>query len=342
MKDIELTYSPYILKLKKPFSTSKKKIKERKGFILKINDPAGFEGIGDACPFPEFGSESYSDIEKSLLKFKLNIKIDENNLTDSIKECLSEFERLPALRHGLEQAIINMLCNKNKTTIDKLLTIKLKKKINVNSAIGMLKPDESVSAATKFIEQGYNTIKLKIRRKNFDDDFNEIQAVRNVVGENVKLRIDSNGKWNLNEATKNLREIEKFNIEYAEQPVNEFDDYIELRKRTKIPLAPDESIRTEKEAEDYIDSGAVSYIILKPMMLGGLTTTLNIIRKAEAKKIIPVITSSFESAVGRTNIVIAAAATHSDVAHGVGITNYFKNDLINDPYPIISGTIILN
>ncbi len=33
MKDLQLTYSPYTLKLKKPFFTARTEIKERRGFI---------------------------------------------------------------------------------------------------------------------------------------------------------------------------------------------------------------------------------------------------------------------------------------------------------------------
>ena len=58
MRDLQLTFSPYTLKLKKPFVTSKKEIRQRNGFILKLYDDEGNEGIGDCCPFPEFGSET--------------------------------------------------------------------------------------------------------------------------------------------------------------------------------------------------------------------------------------------------------------------------------------------
>ena len=342
MKDLQLTYSPYTLILKKSFFTARTEIKERRGFILRLDDPDGFEGIGDCCPFSEFGSESIEDVENVLSDFKLKVIIDETEIEKSINNCLVNYKKMPALRHGLEQAIINIICNKNKTTIDKLLNLKLKKRVNVNAAIGFLNVDESVKTARTLIEKGFTTIKLKTGRSNFEEDFSVIKLIRETFGDNIKLRIDSNGNWNLDEAIINLMELEQFDIEYAEQPVINLSDYIDLKKRTNIPLAPDESIRSVKEAKKFIKSGAVSYLILKPMMIGGLLPTLDIIKLAVAENITPVITSSFESAIGKTNAVIAAASVEENVAHGLGVADLFLNTITNDPFPIKSGKIILS
>lgn len=342
MNDLRLTYSPYILKFKIPFLTAKTEIKERKGFILRLIDSNGFEGIGDACPFAEFGSESLSDVENTLSDFTLKIKIDESDIENSLSNTLKEFSTLPALRHGLEQAILNLLCRKKNTTIDKLLNLKLNKRVKINAAIGLLNPEESVKKVKSFIEEGYKTIKVKAGREIFDDDLSVIKSIRKAVGENIKLRIDSNGKWKVDEAITNLNKLEEYNIEYAEQPVNDLKDYIKLSNKTAISLAPDESIRSISDANEFINSGAISYLIVKPMLLGGLVPTLEIIELAKTKNIIPVITSSFESAVGKANIVIAAASTNTDVAHGIGITKYYEKDVMKDPYPIKSGKIILN
>lgn len=341
MKNVELTYSPYSLELKKPFFTSKSEIKKRDGFIIKISDTDGFEGIGDACPFPEFGSESYDVTSDALSALKLKIKIDESNIYKSIDECLKDFDKLPALQHGLEQAILNLICNKNKTRVDKFLKLNLNKKIIVNGTIGMLNSEETIQATKTLVGKGFSTVKVKVGRDNFNDDFETVKSIRNEIGKEPKLRIDINGEWIFKKAVVYLRELEEFDIEYAEQPVSELRDYKELKKESKIPLAADESIRSVSDAEKFINSGAVSYIVLKPMLLGGLLPTIEIIKLAESKNVTPVITSSFESAIGRTNVVIAAACVKADVAHGLAVNDYFKNDLMNDPYQINSGTITL-
>ena len=51
MTNLELTYSPYNLKLTKPFITSVGKISERKGFIISLKSNNNAEGIGEAARF---------------------------------------------------------------------------------------------------------------------------------------------------------------------------------------------------------------------------------------------------------------------------------------------------
>jgi o-succinylbenzoate synthase len=341
MKDLQLTFSPYTLKLKKSFITSKKEIRERNGFILKLYDDEGNEGIGDCCPFPEFGSETLQNAETALLDFNLKININLDEIENSINEHLKMFDKLPALRHGLEQALLNLICKVKKVKIDELLNLDLKKQIFVNATIGFLSLDESADRAVNFVKEGYGTIKVKAGRENFDDDLTVIKSVRDAVGEKIHIRVDPNGKWNLNEAAQNLNMLEQYNIEYVEQPLNSSNGFVELSKLSNVPIAPDESVRSIEDAKRFIKSGAISIIVLKPMLLGGLIPTIKIITMAEKNKITPVITSSFDSAIGRTNAIIAAATVKSNVAHGLAVNNYFENDLIKDQFNVKSGTIIL-
>jgi len=341
MRDLHLTFSPYTLKLKKPFVTSKKEIRQRNGFILKLYDDEGNEGIGDCCPFQEFGSETLQNAETALLDFKLKININLDEIENSISEHLKMFDKLPTLRHGLEQALLNLICKVKKVKIDELLNLELKKQIFVNAAIGFLGSDESAKEAVNFVKAGYRTIKVKAGRKNFDDDLSVVKSIRKSVGEKIQIRVDPNGKWNLNEAVQNLKMLEQYNIEYVEQPLDDSNGFTELSKLSNVPIAPDESVRSIEDAKRFIDSGSISFLVLKPMLLGGLIPTIKIINMAEKDKVTPVITSSFESAIGRTNAIIAAASVKTNVAHGLAVNNYFENDLIKDQFNVKSGKIIL-
>jgi len=341
MKKLQLAFSPYTLKLKKPFITSKKKIKERNGFILTLLDAEENEGIGDCCPFPEFGSETLKNAEDALSDIHLEININSDDIENSITDNLKKFDKLPALRHGLEQALLNLMCKVKKVKIDELLNLDLKKQIFVNAVIGFLSQDESFNEAENFVKEGYGTIKVKAGRENFDDDLSVVKSIRDAVGEKIQIRVDPNGKWSLNEAVQNLKKLEQFDIQYVEQPLNGSNGFTELSKLSNVPIAPDESLRSVADAKRFVESGAISFLILKPMLLGGLIPTLKIIKMAEENNITPVITSSFESAIGRTNAVIAAASVKSDVAHGLAVNNYFENDLIKDQFNVNSGKINL-
>lgn len=341
MKRVELTYAPYRLKLSKPFFTSRGAINERRGLILKLSNETGLSGIGEAAPYPEFGTESLSDTEKALENIKLNVKIEIDNIIESANETLASVNKYPSLRHGLEQALLNLVCKEKGITLNDLLKKNSLKILNVNAVLGFEPPAESGKAAKDYVRRGYSTLKLKLGRNSFEEDLQCIKAIKNAVKDKLKLRLDVNGKWNLTEAKQYIRELVNYEIEFIEQPVNQIDDFIELSKTTEIPVAVDESLRSVEEADNYIKKGAAGVLILKPMMIGGLLPTLRIMDKAEEMKIKTVISSSFESVVGRTYAVFIGSLVHENIAHGLSTAEYFQEDLMEDPYPVKDGKIFL-
>jgi o-succinylbenzoate synthase len=342
MKIVQSSCSSYKLKLKQPFTTSKGKISERKGFLIKLESASGKSGYGDCCPLPDFGSESYEQAEAKIKELELKLKIDLANIQESIIKTLEPLKGFPSLQHGFEQALLNLISRDQNISLNEILNSTSKKSIDVNATIGFLSPEETVSKAKELISIGYKTIKLKVGRKDFEEDKACIKVVREIIGKEINLRIDANGKWNLSDAISSLNQLEKFGIEYIEQPVNKIEDYLELSLKTNIPLAADESIRSLKDAYDFISQKAVSAIILKPMMLGGIIPTLKIIEFAQENKIKVVVTTSLDSSIGRSFAVLAASFIEQETAHGLGTAELFENDLFKDPYPVKNGQISLS
>lgn len=341
MNKIELTYSPYKLKFVKPFETSKGIISERNGFIIELKSNIGKIGVGDLSPLPEFGSEKFSDDEAALKKIKLKFKLDLALIENNITNILLPYKKLPALRHGLEQALINLICKEKNYSLNELFNISSQKAIKVNAVIGFLTSKESADAASRYIAEGFQTLKVKVGRRLFDEDLKCLKEIRKAVGNKIKIRIDANGKWKLSEAADNLEKLKSLDLEYVEQPVKSLKDFIELSRKTSIPLAADESIKNEKDVNNFISKKAASVLILKPMMLGGIIPTLNIIRLAEENGIGVVISSSFESVIGRSMAIFAASVVKNDLAHGLATGIYFEKDLAIDPYPVKNGRINL-
>ena len=340
MNKLQMSYSTFELKFNKPFNTSKKAINTRQGFLIKISDGKQ-SGLGECAPFPEFGSETFKDAKNKLQNFKLKINLNPANFKIELQNSLRELDNFPSLKHGIEQALFNLICNKTNISLNELLNVSSTSDITVNAVIGFLSTIESTKVCAKLLKDGYETIKVKVGRDNFEDDINIISNLRDELGYDFKIRIDVNGKWDLGNAIQILNTLEKYNIEYVEQPINSIEDFIRLKEEIKIPLAVDESIRTIEDAEIFINKKAADILILKPMMLGGLLPTLKIIELCEKNKMDVIITSSFESSLGRSFAIFAASTVKNKVAHGLGTAKYFTKDIFPDPYPINSGNITL-
>ncbi len=340
MNKIELTYSPFTLQLNESIITSNSVIQERKGFIVKLKRN-GHVGFGEVTPLPEFGSESFDQDEKTIKNFNSNLHIQPNNFIQSLDNNLRDFSHLPAFRHGIEQALLNLFCSEAKISLNEVTNSSSKKLIIVNGIIGIMNPKETAAKALELVKLGFSTIKLKVGRKNFDDDFECLSAMRAAIGNEINIRIDVNGKWDTDEAIANVNRLKDLNIEFIEQPVNNLLSFKKLSFKTNIPLSVDETIKNFDDAIKFIESKSIKALVLKPMLLGGIITTLKIIEAAEKQHLKVIISSTFETSLGRSLAIFAASTVKEEIAHGLDTARFLKSDLYKNPYPVINGKISL-
>ncbi|MBU2492816.1 MAG: o-succinylbenzoate synthase [Bacteroidetes bacterium] len=323
-----------------PFQTSKSVFEKKMIFIVIISDELNNIGKGECSPLPEFGTENYEQAENKLAEIKNSfINRSFEKVTDEeFKNCLNELSDFPALRFAIEQAVFTLFSKRNADFYIKLFSHQNKRIININAVAGFGSSEQIIKNINSFLENGFTTIKLKCGRKNFDDDLKVINAINNSFGRKINLRIDINGNWEFGEAKEYLKELEKFNIEYIEQPVSSIKDLIELSVITIINLAADESIKNIEDASTLLTNG-IRFLVVKPAVIGGILNSINILKEAERHGANVIFSSSFESPVGKSALVYLASLTSHNFAHGLGVDNLFKNKICDDPYLIEAGKI---
>ncbi len=338
----DFKYFPYSLQLKIPFQSSAQTIKQRDGFIISLIDELGNQSFGEASPLSGFSIETHNDLIQNLSEIRSKF-VDfflSEDLT-AINNQLSTLKLVPSLRFALEQAILSLVIKRNKSFVNQFVGA-LKSEINVNAVFGFGETNEILSAVEEKINDGYNTVKIKIGRSNFEDDLKLISMIRQKFGEGVNLRLDVNGKWEFEEAKKYLKLLSPFNIQYIEEPCNNLSSLIKLSEVSLIPIAVDESAYTIDDFFEVINNSNIEFIVLKPMVLGGLISSLEIIKKAEKKNKKIIISSSFESAVGKSGLALLAAITNHNFAHGLDTSRFFENDICADPFIVKAGKINLS
>ncbi|MFN2237309.1 MAG: mandelate racemase/muconate lactonizing enzyme family protein [Anaerolineales bacterium] len=95
--------------------------------------------------------------------------------------------------------------------------------------------------AQMYVEQGYKAIKMKVGL-GVKEDLKYIRAVRQAIGPDIQLMIDSNHAYSRSEALSLVRKIEPLDITFFEEPLSpeDYEGYRELRIRTEIPIAAGE------------------------------------------------------------------------------------------------------
>jgi muconate cycloisomerase len=165
-------------------------------------------------------------------------------------------------------------------------------------------PAEAAALAERMARLGLRQIKVKVGTA---DDFARLEAVRNAVGDKVKLRADANGAWSAKEAIENLQRLAKFRLQSIEQPVTPGDllGMKQVRDESGIPVMADESLVTLEQARKLIESSACDYFNIRLCKCGGIAGSLAIAKLAREAGI----EIQVGAQVGETGILSAAGRT---------------------------------
>jgi O-succinylbenzoate synthase len=169
------------------------------------------------------------------------------------------------------------------------------------------------------------------------DDIARVEAVRDALGPDGKLRIDVNGAWDVDHAARMIRTLDRFDLEYVEQPCAGLDELARVRRRVDVPVAADESIRRAEDPPAVRAAGAADLVVLKVQPLGGVRAAL---RVAEACGLPAVVSSAVETSVGlAAGVALAAALPELPYACGLATLSLLAADVAADPLAPVDGAV---
>ena len=178
---------------------------------------------------------------------------------------------------------------------------------------------------------GCRTAKVKVAESGqaAGDDVARVEAVRDALGPEGRIRVDANGGWDVDTAVRMLGALGRFGLEYAEQPCATLDELAALRRRVEVPVCADESIRKAEDPLAVRAAGAADIVMLKAQPLGGVAAAL---RVAEACGLPVVVSSAVESSVGlAAGVALAAALPSLPYACGLATMSLLTGDVTADP-----------
>ncbi|MFD3687805.1 o-succinylbenzoate synthase [Nocardiopsis sp. NPDC058631] len=187
-------------------------------------------------------------------------------------------------------------------------------RVPVNVTVPALGPERAHAIV---VAGGCATAKVKVAEKGQDpaQDLARVEAVRDALGPSGKVRVDANGAWDVDTAVRMVRALDRFGLEYVEQPCATLEELARVRRRVDVPVAADESIRRAEDPLRVRAAGAADIVVLKVAPLGGVRAAL---RVAEACGLPVVVSSAVETSVGLAAGVALAAAL-PDLHHACGL-----------------------
>jgi L-alanine-DL-glutamate epimerase-like enolase superfamily enzyme len=145
--------------------------------------------------------------------------------------------------------------------------------------LGQATPEEMAADARAAVQQGFRTLYLKVGSDDPAVDIARVEAIRDGTGPGVAIRVDANEAWSPSAAIRIVREMERFDLEFVEQPVSarNLQEMAYVRSRIGPPLLANEASWTRYDQLEVIRHGAADVICVDNQMDGGL---LNMKRSA--------------------------------------------------------------
>ena len=173
--------------------------------------------------------------------------------------------------------------------------------------------------------------KLKLKMgKNYKQNKENIETVRQEFGEDYDLKVDVNGVWDLNLAKRHVSLINRYNVKVLEQPMMpddpELADFAGVMKNCGVTLMADESVCTLKDVEQIAAQGHYGMVNVRLSKCGGIRNSLKMIDDLRAKGILFQIgchlgESGVLSAAGRLLCLLCRDAVYYDGSYDEFLLN---------------------
>jgi len=139
------------------------------------------------------------------------------------------------------------------------------------------------------VAEGFTQIKLKVGA-DLDDDKRRMRIARDTVGDQVRIAIDANQRWDVADGISWIRALAEFDPWWVEEPTSP-DDVLGLaaiaESITPVRIATGEHVANRVVFKQLLQTGALSYLQIDAARVGGVNENIAILLLA-AKFGVPV------------------------------------------------------
>ena len=321
-----ITVHRYSLPLASAFVSSKGALTSRDCAVIRI--VAGPScGLGEASPMPGLSPNPMNQIQAELAAIDGTIPSLPRNLTE-LDPWVKSLARTAAVRHALGSALIDCMAQANGRSIATLLNPKARRDVPISH---LYTDDDSLFHAVML---GAQTIKIKVGIAPLAQEVAKVASIREIVGPDIELRLDANGAWSEDEASRAIDAFLEHKVRTIEDPVSahDFTSMARLRNRG-IDIAADEAVTSANILEQIIASSAADAIVIKPMRVGTPLAALGLISQADRAGMDTIVTTTIDGAVGRMMAlhIAAAAPTARLRSCGLNTGGWLQTDFGHTP-----------
>ncbi len=334
----------YTLPLARQLIIAGRRLMVRQGLIVRLSDNSGNTGWGEIAPLPGLHSDTLARCQSEVQQWLQSatgreVRLPDFNQFPKTSDGIEALEGLtPATVFGLETALFNLGAAQMQSTLARFWYDKPIKRVAVNGLL-MRDLEDVGQQIVALYKQGYRTVKIKVGGISIAREVRRIRRITDILPEAMRLRLDANRSWRLEEAVEFARALDIQKVEYIEEPLRDSYDLGLFYAECGLPWAMDESLG-ETRWDEIIEQPGLTALVLKPAFLGGFLQTLQRIHRVSSRKISFVISDTFNSGVSIAALTaFAAALRQQGVAMGLATYQYLSEDVLSDRLEIKEGAI---
>lgn len=281
--------------------------------FIRIQTDEGFVGYGEAPSTVTVGfyGETLETVTRSIRSVLAPKLIGEDPLNIRRLTAIMDIAQGNSFiaKTGLDIALYDLIGKILKVPVYNLLGGKQRDRVKACSEIGIVRSDQMAVEASRLVELGFRSIKIKAGADE-EDEMKGVEKVRDAVGDDIELRVDPNAGWTREETIHATKTLKKCNVRYLEQPLPgwDLDGLALVRKSTGMQMMVDESVWTPQDVVRVAWAEAADIVNIKITKTCGLKKALEVYATASAHGLSVVIGTELESCMGLPAKLHIAAA----------------------------------
>ena len=201
------------------------------------------------------------------------------------------------------------------------------------------KSDDMLQHSKRMILKGFRHLKIRLREGETEGVLQLIRVLRSrFSADTLTLSIDARGTLGGEAAVQFVRDIKPYGIHLFEQPIRQYQ-WKEMaclcqmaRDEGATPIALDEELVGVNGLPQkcmLLDTIRPQYIVIKPMLHGGITGALEWASEAMKRNVGVVVAATHEGSIGLRNVALLAARIFGSrpiEAQGLGTGRVYRDD----------------
>ena len=292
MKIDRIEIHPLVGELEEPFGWSQRWTHERLQIVVRIWSNSGVYGWGETGG--TFASvPAFRDIASTLIgENPRRIGAIWETVMQSAYQGGGYSGFVSNILSALDMALHDLNGRERGLPVSELLGGKLRDRVCVYATGLYYTPDDLTGKSWSrfldegqgYVDQGFTGMKMKIGGLTVDEDVDRVLALRNHVGDGVRIMVDANEAYDPMTALQVARRLADADVTWFEEPCGsrELDDNRLVTSRSPIPTSGGESMATRRDAGRLLKDRVFDIIQPEICNVGGISELKVVATMADA------------------------------------------------------------